>query len=173
MFTKFFKNILKCISVSVKADFSDNTKYNKQAAEEFFGEAGNNFYELNFKNFRGWCRVLSVYDGDTITVGIPFDGKVFKQSIRMSGIDTPEIKSRDKENAILSRYRLVELITQNKNTTKEMFYERIYLVWFECDGFDKYKRLLGTLKLEPNQESLSDILIREGLGKIYDGGKKY
>lgn len=182
MLKKLLKSLSQCIlderkeTEAVQTGNDDSVftfiLWPKQNAEKFFQECGNNFCEMNFKNFRGWCRVLSVYDGDTITVGIPYEGKVYKQSIRMSGIDTPEIKSENKERAVLAKERLIKLITNDKNTTKEMFANSIHLVWFECSGFDKYRRLLGSVKTSPDGKNFSDILIQEGFGKYYDGGKK-
>jgi endonuclease YncB( thermonuclease family) len=157
---------------AVKETPSPPTSDNKQEAQEFFENYHEKVCELNFKGYRGWCRVYSVYDGDTLTAGIPLFGKVFKYSIRMDGIDTPEMRGDDKANAVMARERLVELITGRKTTTKEDFDRKVFLVWFECHGFDKYRRLLGDVKLSPTSQSLSEVLIQEGFGRFYDGGKK-
>jgi micrococcal nuclease len=48
------------------------------------------------------CTVLRVIDGDTIDVDIDlgFDVKLYKQRIRLHGIDTPESRTRDKEEKV-------------------------------------------------------------------------
>ena len=81
MLTKLLKSLSKLVSDSRKpsqsitgnepSEIYEGASYPKRTAEEFFARCGNNFCEMNFKDFKGWCRVLSIYDGDTITVGIP------------------------------------------------------------------------------------------------------
>ena len=66
--------------------------------------------------------VIKVYDGDTITIAskMPYENSpLFRFSVRLDGIDTPEIKSKDKNEkalAILARDSLLQLII-NKNVT--------------------------------------------------------
>ncbi len=43
------------------------------------------------------CKVLDVYDGDTFTAAIPFAGSIYSVRVRMSGIDAPEIKTKDED----------------------------------------------------------------------------
>ena len=50
----------------------------------------------NIKN----CTVVSVYDGDTITIAssLPFiNSPIYRWSLRIYGIDCPEMKSRDEK----------------------------------------------------------------------------
>ena len=45
-------------------------------------------------------RVIKVYDGDTITIAskLPFnDSPLYRLSVRLNGIDTPEIKGKNEE----------------------------------------------------------------------------
>jgi len=113
-------------------------------------------YEYHIKE------VLKVYDGDTITVVIDlgFDVSI-KQSIRLLGIDTPEMRGESKQAAIKSRDRLAELLKQNPDT-----YIKTYL-----DKEEKYGRMLGELVI-PNKGTINQILINEGLAKEYFGGAK-
>ena len=66
--------------------------------------------------------VIKVYDGDTITIAskMPYENSsLFRFSVRLNGIDTPEIKSKNKNEkalAILARDSLSQLI-MNKNVT--------------------------------------------------------
>ena len=64
--------------------------------------------------------VIKVYDGDTITIAskMPYENsQLFRFSVRLNGIDTPEIKSKDEnEKALAKKARdsLSQLI-MNKN----------------------------------------------------------
>lgn len=148
------------------------TNSSKDQAFSYFQHSHDDIEELDFKGFRGWCRVLSVYDGDTMTLAIPFKGHPYKFSVRMEGIDTPEMKGDDKERAVEARDRLIELITGKRSVGKEVFKNSVYLVWFECSGFDKYRRLLGKVYSAKNSKNLADILIAEKHGYAYYGGTK-
>ena len=109
----------------------------------------------------GLC--VKVYDPDTITVVSELGGKKWLFSIRLLGIDAPEIKSKDircKNHAILGRDYLVHHIlgkTIYLTTTKK----------------DKYGRLLAEIFLNKDKKvSLNEMLIFEGFARKYDGGKK-
>ncbi len=55
--------------------------------------------EDNWKGEVYLVKVLSVYDGDTLTVILKRGGKWISQKVRMTGYDTPEIKPlKSKEN---------------------------------------------------------------------------
>ena len=47
-----------------------------------------------FDNKTEYCKVLDIYDGDTITVGIILEKKPFRVKVRMFGYDSPEMKPR-------------------------------------------------------------------------------
>ena len=99
------------------------------------------------------CKVVKCYDGDTIHCVFKFNKKYQRFIIRLAGCDTPEIRTRDpleKEKGYMARDRL-----------KELIYNKI--VTLECGKFDKYGRILGTIKLNKNDEkSVNDIMIDEG-----------
>jgi micrococcal nuclease len=111
------------------------------------------------------CKVISVYDGDTITVILPFERNFYKSKIRVLGVDTPEIKTTnpdEKAAAIAARDWLRDQVL-NKH------------VWLHCKGPDKYGRLLANLyhtKDIQTTESINDMLIRLGYAQRYDGGTK-
>lgn len=93
------------------------------------------------------ARVCKVYDGDTCTCIFPYDssGNLYKFSIRLADINTPEIRTKDeteKKKAIQARDYLSSRILDK-------------IVSLECDGFDKYGRVLGRIFIEDqciNQE---------------------
>ena len=64
-----------------------------------------NVTPLSFEGETIECKVVKVYDGDTIKVvfplkykvkGIPILGKMYKWNCRLIGVDTPEIRTRNK-----------------------------------------------------------------------------
>jgi micrococcal nuclease len=86
------------------------------------------------------AKVISVYDGDTITVetDLGFDIKV-KQKIRLANIDTPEIRGEERPAGLIARDALREKILD-----KEVVIETIK------DKTGKYGRYLGIVHiLEP------------------------
>jgi endonuclease YncB( thermonuclease family) len=146
-----------------------------------------NSYSFSLKGYEIHGRVLNVVDGDTLTIVLPiFDNKFFKFSVRLDGIDTPEIHSDNpviKEKALKAKYRLLELICTDKkinelvgitnNEIKKIFDNKIYIIYLQCLDFDKYGRLLAKIYLtKKHTKDLSTILIEEKLAYAYDGGKK-
>ncbi|WP_339638741.1 thermonuclease family protein [Croceibacter atlanticus] len=103
-----------------------------------------------------------VVDGDTIDIvlDLGFDVKLHKQRVRLSGIDTPESRTRnldEKKLGLAAKERLKELCV-GKFKLKSL-------------GKGKYGRILGI----PYTESGEDIcqkLIKEGHAVEYHGGKK-
>ena len=109
------------------------------------------------------AEITSVYDGDTFRCNIAGWPAVAGHNIgvRVFGIDTPEkrgtkgrvkalaLAARDLTARTLNRARTVEL----KNIRRGKYFRLVAEVW--VDG-----------------RSLADILIRKGLAKPYDGGRK-
>lgn len=123
------------------------------------------------------ARVVSIHDGDTITCIIPFETSFYKFSIRLAGIDTCEMTSKNnlaKVKAFLARGRLFQLITDTNIDTIEWkkrdfddYFAKYYTtITLECTEMDKYGRVLA------NISNFADILIHEKLAYRYDGGKK-
>jgi endonuclease YncB( thermonuclease family) len=80
----------------------------------------------------------------------------------MKPLKTNEHRILEKELALKSKARLEELL--NKHHTK--------LIKIECFEFDKYGRLLVKVWNNVDTKSINEIMIEEGHGRIYDGGKK-
>jgi endonuclease YncB( thermonuclease family) len=159
-----------------------------QTGKQKFASFGIDTPDFTFAGRKLWARVVSVYDGDTITLVFPVaegnDAGMYKFNARMFGIDTCEMKSKDGANrdlAICARNRLVELITGKPlafaNATKKDIIrhlaEDVYLVWIECLEFDKYGRVLVKVHSAPeNVKTYSDVLIEEKLAYPYFGDTK-
>jgi endonuclease YncB( thermonuclease family) len=133
-----------------------------------------------------FARIVNVKDGDTVDAVIPFEGKFYKFTVRLKGIDTHEMKSQDpgkRQKAIQARNRLLQLIgvttpfdidTQFTRTEiKELCKKDLCIVWLNCFEFEKYGRLIADIY--PNVDtpmSFSELLIKERHAVPYDGGTK-
>ncbi len=109
-------------------------------------------------------KVLKVYDGDTVTVAARVHGGLYKWSIRIRGIDTPEMNSSDgveKHKAQLAQQALQQRL---------MPFSVGKIVYFEDVKYDKYGRILATLYHDG--ENIGNWLIGEGHAKEYNGGSK-
>lgn len=108
-------------------------------------------------------RYVKNYDADTITVDIPglhpLLGK--KMNIRVRGVDTPEIRTKNKCEKEKGRHakKLV------RNLLKKA--KRIDLTHIERG---KYFRVVANVMLDG--KNLTDYLVKNGLGYPYDGGTK-
>lgn len=107
-------------------------------------------------------KVVKVYDGDTITIAtrIPNDLTIYRFSVRLLGIDTPEIKTkstREKQLAILSRDALETLIIGQ-------------IVQLRNVSIEKYGRILANVYLK--EIDLSQWMIEKGYAVPYDGKTK-
>jgi len=138
------------------------------------------------------CKVVYVYDGDTVHIVISQNGNLVKYICRLSNIDTPELKVckknrtetsvlNEKNEAIKARNYLIEKITGKKITNPYMTRTEIKsfcetsnkLSFVKCHKFDKYGRLLVEIFENANSViSLNTKLINENLAVEYDGGTK-
>jgi len=118
-----------------------------------------------FKDQVKQCKVLDIYDGDTITIAIKLENIIFKRKVRMYGYDSPEMRpskkleNRDeiKKNALISKQILCDKIL-NK------------IVNIKILGFDKYGRILGIIYYE--NEDINDFMVKNNYGYSYFGGTK-
>jgi len=114
---------------------------------------------LQMREYRGNV----CYDGDTCYVSAPaLPGKLSKMSVRVLGIDTPEIKGKcekEKELALIGRQ------------TANQLFRAADKIEFKDLKWDKYGgRVLSNVYLDG--KLYSDILIEKGLARPYDGGAK-
>lgn len=135
---------------------------------------------FSLKNTECYARVVQIHDGDTLTAIIPVFGSYYRFSVRLNGIDTCEIKSKNEDLQQLSvsaRNRLVTLVIGNNPSqivdVKKYLLNNVALVYLKCDDFDKYGRVLASVfKSKDDVESFSDILVNEKLAYTYDGKTK-
>ena len=48
---------------------------------------------FSFENEQIQAKVVSVYDGDTVKCVFPSNGKMYKWNCRLTGVDTPELRT--------------------------------------------------------------------------------
>lgn len=166
-----------------------NSNYTKDEAYKIFAShTKSNTPNLDFEGTCCWARVVSVYDGDTITAIMEvMPGQFRRVKLRLASIDTSEIRGGT-NLAIAARNRLIELISGvqlNKNddlprkVLDKIFDNNVCLTWMMCHGNDKYGRILvDVYERMPIDEiktmSFNQVLVKEGLAYEYNGGtKKY
>lgn len=117
----------------------------------FWGVSFSNIYtsDIDFE----WVKLVKVVDGDTIQVEIGSK----TESIRLIGIDAPEIEGKTKESGLESKKYIEELIGEGK----------IRLEADETqDDRDVYQRLLRYVFLEDGR-MVNKEMIRSGKAKEY------
>ena len=108
------------------------------------------------------AKVLSVYDGDTIKCAFPLNNKMYKWNCRLSGVDTPEIRTRNKTEK--------EYGYKVRNNLREKILGKV--VNLECGDFDKYGRLLVNVKCKDDDCCVNDWLINNNFAFKYNGGTR-
>jgi micrococcal nuclease len=97
---------------------------------------------------------VQVTDGDTLKVG--------RESIRVVGIDAPELRGRCMSEtlaAYAARDRMAYLLASAK---------RVEII--RRKGRDKYRRTLARVLIDGRD--VADVLIGDGVVRPYDGGKR-
>ena len=107
--------------------------------------------------------MVKVYDGDTITVAakLPFiDSPIYRFSVRLNGIDSPEIKGTTKKER--------ELAIQSRDALYNMIFGKI--IELKNNGMEKYGRLLADVYY--NDMHVNKWMVDNNYAVKYDGGKK-
>ena len=114
-----------------------------------------------FEDMNTYCKVYNIYDGDTICIIFKYKDEYIKYSCRINGIDTPEIKSKNDN--------IKKLAYNARDFLRDKILNKIIKI--DILSFDKYGRLLINA-YTLNNESISDLMIKNGYAKSYDGGTK-
>ena len=156
-----------CSSSNQKSSFDDfvkkkdsnlNTKSNSNSNFDF-----KMIKKFNLEGVVGNFYVKSVYDGDTITIAskLPYTSSpLYRFSVRLNGIDCPEIKGKDyneKQCAQIAKEEMSNLILNKIVTLKNVKTE-------------KYGRILADVYID--ELHLNNHLIQKRLAVVYDGGTK-
>jgi endonuclease YncB( thermonuclease family) len=107
--------------------------------------------------------VIKVYDGDTMTIAtrLPYqDSTLYRFSIRLNGIDCPEIKGRNDDEshcAILARNILSDLVLHKFVTLKNI-------------SLEKYGRILADVYIDDLH--VNNYMIQQRVAVPYNGKTK-
>ena len=116
--------------------------------------------QFNFDGEEKICKVVKVYDGDTIHVVFLFNKQMTRWTVRMTGYDSPEMKSKNKDEKVAA--------LAARDYLSSEIQEKIVIL--KCGKFDKYGRLLGTIIHD--RQNMNEKMISLGHGYVYDGGTK-
>jgi micrococcal nuclease len=117
--------------------------------------------------FKYSAEITRVVDGDTVDCIIDLGFKVFtKQRVRLFGINTPESRTRDKEEKKRGKAATARLIA--------ILFAHANKITLESHEFGKYGRCLGVLWVEGDEEpvNVNQMLVEEGHAVEYFGGKR-
>ena len=165
------QNINSISSNNSNNDSNNNISNNTPEILSRLKEQTINTPVLSLEGYYSVAKVVSVYDGDTCRVVIPFKGEFYKWNVRLDGYDTPEMRpSRSKPNrdieiaaAKAAKRYLMSLVMESPNQ----------IVYIKCKDFDKYGRLLASIYIHPEDTvSVNEMMVQKGHGYIYDGGTK-
>lgn len=110
-------------------------------------------------------QVIKVYDADTITIAskLPYDtSPLYRLSVRLNGIDTPEMKGKGISNEEKTAAGLARDFVSNLVLHKYVRLENI--------ESEKYGRILADVYF--GDIHLNDLLVKERYAVKYDGGTK-
>ena len=133
------------------------------------------FYKFNNKKF--YCKVIDIYDGDTITIAIRLNKKIYKHKVRMFGYDSPEMRPL-KNN--VDRDIIIAKAKKAKKVLSELIMDKIVVIHIQKGTWDKYGRLLGVIYIKVIQGvglraynlNVNKYMIDNNYGYIYYGGAK-
>jgi hypothetical protein len=106
--------------------------------------------------------VMSVYDGDTLTVEFnPFPddkhSKISEFKVRMLGYNSPEMRPR---KTAFMRKRIVKNANIAKNALASMVLNKEVVLY--CSDFDSFGRILGTIYIDDT--NVNNYMINHGYG---------
>lgn len=129
-------------------------------------------HEAEYFDFEGQtkkARVVSVYDGDTVTVVLDIYGRYHKYKVRLAGIDTPELKP---PKNMKNREKEIEKAIKAKKYLEGLILGKV--VTLVCGKFEKYGRILAHIYFKVNGIKMcaNKMLLDEGYAVEYYGGTK-
>ena len=112
------------------------------------------------------CKILRVIDDDTVDIDIDLGFGIWmhKERVRLFGIDTPESRTRDKEEkkyGLMSKQFVKDHMPVGSSQT---------LVTIK-DATGKFGRILGKFKLN-NNKILNEVMIEQNYAVAYHGQSK-
>lgn len=148
--------ISKFNNIKESTDLDTLSKYDKKTPK------------FTLENSYKICKIVDVYDGDTVRGVFEHNGHYNKWTIRMYGYDSPEIKpSKNLEN----RDEIKAKARESRDYLRSKILNKT--VYLHCLDFDKYGRVLGNIYTEEHgDQSLNDHMVEMNYGYAYFGGTK-
>lgn len=105
--------------------------------------------------------VISVYDGDSLRVSVDLGMNtwIHNVSLRLNGIDAPEIRGSERPQGLVSRDAVRDWCPVGSNV----------IIRTVKDRTEKFGRWMADVYPEGWEESINDRLLREGLAERYEG----
>jgi endonuclease YncB( thermonuclease family) len=137
--------------------------------------------EFTLRGLNTMGRLVDIIDGDSVSIVLPVFNSFYKYNIRLSGIDTCEMRSKNEKCrnlAIKARDTLLGLVTgvgekthlETRSEIHEILDKDMVIVYVECLDFDKYGRLLANVFFD--KINLSEYLLQHKLAYSYTGHTK-
>ena len=103
--------------------------------------------------------VRSVYDGDTMRVDVDLGFKVWMNniSLRLLGINTPEVRGPEREEGLKARSFVLDRVNEGTPV----------IIVTEKDKTGKYGRWLATVYYHNGEKNLNEELLQNGHAKEY------
>jgi endonuclease YncB( thermonuclease family) len=114
-------------------------------------------------------KIVRVYDGDTVTIAArihiddEYIAKLFRFSVRLRGIDTPEMKTKNATEKALA--------IKARDVLSAQFLNKMVLL--ENVDYDKYGRILADMITVEGNIHISEWMLVNGYAVEYDGGTKH
>ena len=121
-----------------------------------------NVPQFSLEGLETEAKIYSVYDGDTVKAVFPLHDKLYKWNCRLTGVDTPELRTRCK------------IEKQYGYKVRDYLREKILnkVVKIKCGDFDKYGRLLVEIYCNEDECNVNKWLVDNNYAFSYDGGTK-
>ena len=111
-------------------------------------------------------KVIKVYDGDTITIAtrLPNDKTIYRFSVRLRGIDSPEIHGKTENEKALA--------VKSRDALSQLVYHKIIVL--QNVEYEKYGRLLADIYLlgQETKPTINQWMLDQKYAVPYDGGTK-
>lgn len=110
------------------------------------------------------CKLIRVIDGDTILaqIDLGFDTWSIK-TVRLSGIDTPEIRTKNLEEKKLgniAKDEVIKILNQYKNENDEIYF------YLKSNEYDNFGRSLGIVYTDDDM-NLNSYLLENGFAQKF------
>ena len=140
----------------------------KNSNPEALGEFDKKTPKFSLKDSFKMCKIVDVYDGDTVRGVFENNGVYNKWTIRMFGYDSPEIRPSRK---LKNRDEIKRKAKESRDYLKSKILGKT--IFLHCLDFDKYGRVLGNIYSDEfGQKSINDHMIEMNYGYPYFGGTK-